>query len=396
MSSSTSTRTTPVWRIVAEREFMTKVRDKTFIGATAFTLLFLIGFFVVGSIIDGNSDDFDVAVVDGQDTALVQQSEALLQADNPDASITVDEVDDVAAAEKLVRDGDADAALVRADDGYELLGDDDIDTSLRAAMTTAVSRNVLEDNAAAQGVDLEALNDGTDVAVRLLDENADESGARSVVAFAFALVFFMTALGFGMSIAQSVTQEKESRVVEILAAAVPIRALLWGKIIGNTVLALGQVVLLVAVGLVGLAVTGRRELLTGISWAALWYVLFFVLGFLALAALWSVAGSLASRQEDLQATTMPGQLILIVPYFISVLASEQIQTIVSMLPIVSTMVMPGRMAQGDVPWWQIAVAIAATLVAAALFVRVGSRLYERTLLRTGGRIKYRDAFKLGA
>ena len=394
--SSTSTRTTPVWRIVAEREFMTKVRDKTFIGATVFTLLFLIGFFVVGSIIDGNSDDFDVAVVGGQDSALVQQAEARLQADNPDASITVEEVDDLAAAEVSVREGDADAALVRGDDGYELLGDDEIDTGLRAALTTAVSRDVLERNAAAQGVDLEALNEGTDIDVRLLDENADESGARSVVAFAFALVFFMTALGFGMSIAQSVTQEKESRVVEILAAAVPIRSLLWGKIIGNTVLALGQVVLLVAVGLVGLAVTGRRELLTGISWAALWYVLFFVLGFLALAALWSVAGSLASRQEDLQATTMPGQLILIVPYFISVLASEQIQTIVSMLPIVSTMVMPGRMAQGDVPWWQIAVAIAATLVAAAVFVRVGSRLYERTLLRTGGRIKYRDAFKLGA
>ena len=394
--SSTSTRTTPVWRIVAEREFMTKVRDKTFIGATVFTLLFLIGFFVVGSIIDGNSDDFDVAVVGGQDSALVQQAETLLQADNPDASITVEEVDDLPAAEVSVREGDADAALVRGDDGYELLGDDEIDTGLRAALTTAVSRDVLERNAAAQGVDLEALNEGTDIGVRLLDENADESGARSVVAFAFALVFFMTALGFGMSIAQSVTQEKESRVVEILAAAVPIRSLLWGKIIGNTVLALGQVVLLVAVGLVGLAVTGRRELLTGISWAALWYVLFFVLGFLALAALWSVAGSLASRQEDLQATTMPGQLILIVPYFISVLASEQIQTIVSMLPIVSTMVMPGRMAQGDVPWWQIAVAIAATLVAAAVFVRVGSRLYERTLLRTGGRIKYRDAFKLGA
>ena len=394
--SSTSTRTTPVWRIVAEREFMTKVRDKTFIGATVFTLLFLIGFFVVGSIIDGNSDDFDVAVVGGQDSALVQQAETLLQADNPDASITVEEVDDLAAAEVSVREGDADAALVRGDDGYELLGDDEIDTGLRAALTTAVSRDVLERNAAAQGVDLEALNEGTDIGVRLLDENADESGARSVVAFAFALVFFMTALGFGMSIAQSVTQEKESRVVEILAAAVPIRSLLWGKIIGNTVLALGQVVLHVAVGLVGLAITGRRELLTGISWAALWYVLFFVLGFLALAALWSVAGSLASRQEDLQATTMPGQLILIVPYFISVLASEQIQTIVSMLPIVSTMVMPGRMAQGDVPWWQIAVAIAATLVAAAVCVRVGSRLYERTLLRTGGRIKYRDAFKLGA
>jgi ABC-2 type transport system permease protein len=60
------------------------------------------------------------------------------------------------------------------------------------------------------------------------------------------------------------------------------------------------------------------------------------------------------------------------------------------------MIMPGRMAQGDVPWWQVAVAIGATLAAAVVFVRVGSRLYERTLLRTGGRIRYRDAFKLGA
>jgi ABC-2 type transport system permease protein len=393
---SSSTRSTPVWRIVAEREFTTKIRDKTFIGATIFTLLFLVGFFVIGSFVEGRSDDFDVAVVGSADTALVEQAETLLQADSPDGSITVEEVDDADAAEALVRAGDVDAALVSGEDGYELVGDDDVDTGLRVALTTAVAQDVLEENAAAQDVDLEALNEGTTLGVRLLDENADQSGARGVVAFAFALVFFMTALGFGMSIAQSVTQEKESRVVEILAAAVPIRALLWGKIIGNTLLALGQVVLIVLVGLVGLAVTGRRELLSGITWAALWYVAFFVLGFLALAALWSVAGSLASRQEDLQSTTMPGQLILIIPYFVSIMASEKVQTVVSMLPIVSTMIMPGRMAQGDVPWWQVAVAILATLAAAVVFVRVGSRLYERTLLRTGGRIRYRDAFRLSA
>ncbi|RYU09513.1 ABC transporter permease [Nocardioides iriomotensis] len=393
---SSSTRSTPVWRIVAEREFTTKIRDKTFIGATIFTLLFLVGFFVIGSFVEGRSDDFDVAVVGSADTALVEQAETVLQADSPDGSITVEEVDDADAAEALVRAGDVDAAVVSGEDGYELVGDDDVDTGLRVALTTAVAQDVLEENAAAQDVDLEALNEGTTLAVRLLDENADQSGARGVVAFAFALVFFMTALGFGMSIAQSVTQEKESRVVEILAAAVPIRALLWGKIIGNTLLALGQVVLIVLVGLVGLAVTGRRELLSGITWAALWYVAFFVLGFLALAALWSVAGSLASRQEDLQSTTMPGQLILIIPYFVSVMASDKVQTVVSMLPIVSTMIMPGRMAQGDVPWWQVAVAILATLAAAVVFVRVGSRLYERTLLRTGGRIRYRDAFRLSA
>ncbi len=53
------------------------------------------------------------------------------------------------------------------------------------------------------------------------------------------------------------------------------------------------------------------------------------------------------------------------------------QTVVSMLPIVSTMLMPSRLAEGDVPVWQLVVAIATTVVAAVLLVRAGARVYER-------------------
>jgi ABC-2 type transport system permease protein len=258
-------------------------------------------------------------------------------------------------------------------------------------LSAAVGESVLQQNAAEADVDLEALRAGTATDVRLLDPNAEQSDARSGVAFAFVITFFITALSFGMVIAQSVVQEKESRVVEILAAAVPIRSLLWGKIAGNTVLALGQVLLIGAVGVVGLVATGQRDLLAGVGWSMIAYVGFFVLGFLTLACLWSVAGAIAGRQEDLQSTTLPGQLILMVPYFIAVLGGDQVRTVFSMLPIVSTMIMPGRLAEGTVPWWQLAVAVAATLVAAVVFVRVGTRLYERTLLRTGGKLTYRQA-----
>ncbi len=392
-----STTRNPIWRIVAEREIGTRLRDKTFLGATAMSVLFVVGFFVITSIVGSGSDEFDVTVVTPDEERIARSAEPVLRASGtPDAEITVRRVDSTSAAEAEVRDGDADVALLAAGDGFALVGDDDVDPALGAALTTAVAEDVLQANADAQGVDLDALAQGSEVEQRLLDPNAVDSDARSGVAFAFALVFFMTALGFGMTIAQSVAREKESRVVEILAAAVPIRALLWGKIIGNTLLALGQVLLMVVVGLVGLAVTGRRELLSGIGWAVVAYIAFFVLGFLALAALWSVAGALASRQEDLQSTTLPGQMILLIPYFVSVLASEKVQTVVSMLPIASTMVMPGRMAKGDVPWWQVGVGIALTVLAAVVFVRIGSRLYERTLLRTGGKIGYREAFRLTA
>jgi ABC-2 type transport system permease protein len=389
--------TTPLWRIVAEREISTRLRDRTFLVATAFTLLLLVGVFVVTALVGGRSRSYDVAVTTPAGAAAVTSAQAALRATgSKDDDIAARTVGGRVEAERLVRDEDVDAALLSRGDGFEVVGDDEVDPELEEALTAGVGRDVLTRNAAAQGVDLTALQAGTTAEVRLLDPGPEDAGARSAVAFAFAIIFLFTALGFGMTIAQSVVQEKESRIVEILAAAVPIRALLWGKVIGNTVLALMQILLITGVAIVGLAVTGRGELLAGLGPAVAWYVALFVLGFVSLASLWSVAGSLASRQQDLQSTTVPGQLILFVPYFVSVFGNDQVKTVFSMLPIVSTMTMPGRIAEGDVPGWQIAVAIATTVAAAALFVRVGERLYERTLLHTSSRIGYREALRADA
>jgi ABC-2 type transport system permease protein len=391
MSSST---TTPVWRVVAEREIATKLRDKTFLGATAFTLVLLIATFVISSIVGGRAERYDVAVTGASGSAAVTAAQQSLRAGtSDDAVIKARTADDAGAAEQLVREGEVDAALVPADDGFDIIGDDEVDADLQTALSAGVAGSVLSGNADRQGVDLQRLQSGTAAPVRLLDPGPEDQGARSAVAFAFALIFLFTALGFGMTIAQSVVREKESRIVEILAAAIPIRAMLWGKVLGNTVLALGQIVLIAVVGMVGLAVTGKGDLLSGLGPAVAWYVALFVLGFVSLASLWSVAGSIAGRQEDLQSTTMPGQIILFLPYFVSTLGSDQVKTVFSMLPIVSTMTMPGRIAEGDVPGWQIAVAIATTVAAAVLFIRIGERCYEQTLLHTSGRLTYREALR---
>ncbi len=211
-----------------------------------------------------------------------------------------------------------------------------------------------------------------------------------------ALVFYMTALGFGMMIAQSVVQEKESRVVEILAAAVPIRSLLWGKVLGNTVLALSQIVVIAGASVIGLVATDQLDILQVVAPVAGWFVVFFVLGFVALAGLWAVAGSLATRQEDLGSTTLPGQMILMIPFFFAVFAGSSAKTIASFVPIASSMAMPGRMLTEKVPLWQPLLAIVFLLAGTVLIVRLGARLYERTLLQTGRRLGYREALSLEA
>lgn len=388
-----STAPTSLWRVVAQREISTQVRSRSFIVSGLVLLLGLVATIVISDALSGREETYDVAYVDQTGATAVESGSEIAGTIDSDTTLEGQEYDDVEAAEDAVRDGDVDAALLPTSDGsgYEVVGDTEVDATVSEVLRAAVSTQVTQANAAEQDVDLEALAAGTAVTERTLDPDAENAGLREAASFVFVLLFYVLALGFGMQIAASVTQEKESRVVEILAASVPIRALLWGKVVGASVLAVGQTVVLAAVGALTLAVTGGGEGLTVLGPAIAWYVVFFVLGFVALACLWSVAGSLASRQQDLSSTTAPLQLILFAPYILAVTAGEQVQTVVSMLPIVSTMMMPSRLAQGDVPLWQLGVAIATTLAAAVLLIGVATRIYERTLLQTGRRITFKEA-----
>src|SRR5699024_53118 len=113
------------------------------------------------------------------------------------------------------------------------------------------------------------------------------------------------AMTFGQTIAQSVVEEKQSRIVEIMLATVPARAILAGKVIGNSVLAFGQIVLIAGVVLLGGALTGSQLLLDGLGMPIVWFVVLFTVGFIMLAALYAAAAALVSRAEDLGSATSP-------------------------------------------------------------------------------------------
>ncbi|MET9310329.1 ABC transporter permease [Kribbella sp. NPDC003505] len=378
------------WVLIAEREITTKLRDKTFIGSTLVMLLIVIAAVLIPAVLAGKGGPDKIAVIDDSGVTVVQQASTTAGGDGFEAI----RVTDRPAAEKAVIDGDVKAALLPGTDGYVVLGKDRVDSTLEGALREAAAAVGTEANAAKAGLSPAELHAGTKVSLELLTPGPLPDVVSDFVNIGLALVFYMTALGFGMMIAQSVVQEKESRVVEILAAAVPIRSLLWGKVLGNTVLALSQIVLIAGVSLIGLLATDQADILEVVAPVAGWFVVFFVLGFVALAGLWAVAGSLATRQEDLGSTTLPGQMILMIPFFFSVFAGSSAKTVASFVPIASSMSMPGRMLTEDVPLWQPLVAIALLLATTVLIVRMGARLYERTLLQTGRRLGYREALTL--
>jgi ABC-2 type transport system permease protein len=380
------------WQLVAQREISTKLRDKTFIGSTAFMLIVVLAAVIIPALIAGNDKADKIAVLDDAGAQVVQRADAIKGGESYEITRTAS----AASAEQLVKDGDVKAALLPGDGGFVVVGKQKVDQDLQSNLREATVNLGMEQNAARAGLTPEQLRANTQLQERLLSPGPLPEIVSDFVNIGLALAFYMTALGFGMMIAQSVVQEKESRVVEILAAAVPIRALLWGKVIGNTVLALSQIVVIAAASLLGLLATDQADILEVIAPVAGWFVIFFVLGFVALAGLWAVAGSLATRQEDLGSTTLPGQMILMIPFFFSVFAGASAKTVASFIPIASSMAMPGRMLTEHVPVWQPLLAILILLVTTVLIIRLGARLYERTLLKTGRKLGYREAISIKA
>jgi ABC-2 type transport system permease protein len=419
-------------RLVAGREISSKLRDKAFIVSTVLVLVLVLVSITVPLILNRNSDrpERELAVVGAPalgvaETARATGQEAIRADDRrsdelegssvtepgpavrtgetvaPTVRLTIRPVPDVAAAEALVRDGTVDAALVTGDDGrLSLIGDSEVDDDLGELVTVAAQTAALTaglDRAGIQAAEQQQLLNPTPPQQRLLDPDPPNGELAFLLAFAFAGLFFVTAFGFGMQIATSVVEEKQSRVIELLVAAVPVRALLAGKVVGNTLMALAQVVLLLAVGLGATAAAGQSAAVTLLLHSGGWFLLFFVLGFAMLACLWAAAGALCARQEDLQSTTAPMQLVIFGPFFAAMYVTEPGRwlTLLSYVPFTAPLSMPRRILLGDVQWWEPVLAAGGIVVTGAVLVLIATRIYENSLLRTGTKTSYGDAWRSG-
>lgn len=382
------------WAIVARREITAKLTDKAFLTGTLVTLLLIVGLTGVSIFMGSRGTRVTIAVTGDQAAAVVAAADLAARQANDDSAFTALRVADDDEARQQVLDGQADAMLVRGAAGFTLWFEREPDPVVQSMIASAVDAQVLQLLAGRAGMTPAELAEATTVEVALLDGDSDRAMLAKYAGFIFAALFFMSALTFGMQIASSVVEEKASRIVEIISAVIPIRQLLAGKILGNTVLGFGQMALFAIVGLVGISFTSYKALLPALTSAVVWYLAYFVAGFLALACIWAVAGSLASRMEDLSATTTPLTLGLTLVYMAGLFSSGTLQAALSYLPVLSSVLMPQRLVAGTAQWYDLVLGLLLNLAFACVTVMAGERIYRRALLQTSGAISYRDALKL--
>lgn len=381
----------PAWLLVTRREIVSRITDKGFLLGTVFMVVLIAGFIGFQAWQDGRTDDVTLAATPDSVAMATAVKEGAPDVDD-NVRVTILEVDDQDAAEAALGEDEADAWLHPTADGWELTSESSEQGSLTDVTRAVVQQTVLADNASQAGTTVETLQAGSAVTTDFLRGDAEKAGVAEVVGFVFVFLFYFAALVFGMQLASSVIEEKQSRIVEIIAAAIPLRHLLAGKVLGNTALALIQLLVYLAVGLVGLSFTSYASYVPALSGPAAWFVAFFLAGFVALACLWAVAGSLASRTEDLQTTSTPLTMLMLVMFFGGLSLDGRAQVIASYVPPVSAVVMPKRILAGGVEWWEPLLALGLLGLFAAITVWIGERLYRRALLQTGGRVSLKQAW----
>jgi len=382
-----------VWRVVARREFVERGRDRGFIISTAITLLVLVGVIVLTSVL-GRGTRFDLAVVGEASTAMGDEIVTAAAA----LGIEVDllEPADVAAAERAVDDGDADAALLN---GERILVRSNPPEQLVAVIQAVALRERSREalvRTGLSGSEVDAALAQPPLPVESLEPLDARRRENAVVAFVGVLALYGQLFAYGYWVAAGVAEEKASRVVEVLLATIRPSQLLRGKILGIGMLGLAQLLLIGVVGLGTARLVGSLAFPSGAIGTVGVVLGWFVLGFFFYAGLFAVAGSIVTRQEDLQTTMTPLTIVIVASFFVGINAVQDpgstLATVASVIPPSAPLVMPSRIVLGEASAWSILLSASASIAATVALVPVATKIYSRAVLRSG-RIRLRQVLR---
>jgi ABC-2 type transport system permease protein len=384
--------------LLAKRDFTQRLKSRAFV----FSTLLVIGLaLAVGPIIglaQGGDKPSVIALVGQQPTGSEQSIEQ--QAEILNTNIELKKFNDLAAAETALTNGDV-AVVVNGTS--ELVYDKEPSLQLSAIVTNGIATAQRVINAADLGLSdaqLGSLLAPVNLSERTLETtDLSRDNAKQAAAFVALMLLYLSILMFGQFVMMGVMEEKQTRVVEVVLSRVKPTDVLIGKVLGIGLLGLVQIValggaLLFTVSTADLADFDFSGL--GIKVFGL-LIMWYLLGYAFYSFMYGSLGATISRQEDVQGVALLPVLLILPGFFfgqIALLEPDLLLTrITSLIPVWSPMVMAVRSTAGDVPMWEVLLAIVLILVTTVLLVILGGRIYRGAILQSGKKTRLRTAWK---
>ena len=429
-----------IW-IIIQREFMTRVKKKSFILLTIlmpFIFAALIMVPLMLATIQGDEQK-TVMVVDktGRYVGSLKSTANYAfvpTADNKDEFYTEDS--EVEAVVQITAD------LAKNPKAVTIYSPREVKAELLSYVETCLGEQVRREKLSAYNIpELETIiaDIQTDFHVATVKRNAegDETSSNTYIAmtagFIFTFLIYMFLMSYGGMVMQSVMEEKTNRIVELMVSSVKPFQLMMGKIIGVALVGFVQlaiwgvmlsIILVVCGSVFGLstapaapAVAGAdaqmaamaqqagggeaaeiMSALMGLPYAELgiMFVLYFVGGYLLYASFFAAVGASINAQEDSSQFIMPVVLIMVFGLYAAMYSVENtngpLAFWASIFPLTSPIVMMVRIPFG-VPWWEEVLSLGLLFATSMAFVWISARIYRVGILMYGKKPSLREMLK---
>ncbi len=433
--------------LIIQREYLSRVKKKSFIVMTFLTPILVLGIYgLIGYLsYKGISDSANTVAVVNQNKMLTTPLASNKNVQYQYVSGTFEQV------KKTFKTANYDYILylpnfdLAKPEGIQLLGTKQAGLSLNNRVETDIENLIKNEKLKQSGISQADLDqykttvsiDNKKIAETGKEENAS-AGASTIIAFIAGILMFMFIMLYGIQVMRGVIEEKTSRIIEVMISSVKPFQLMMGKIIGIALVGLTQFILWIvltftistvavsffadkasltktvtssqnsSINQTNLATSSSidkspigdiQKSLAGLDLTKIVtvFLFFFIGGYLFYSALYAAIGSAVDNETETQQFMMPVMLPLLLGYALSlsVVTNDPYGPTafwLSMVPFTSPIAMVVRLPYG-VPTWELILSMSILIVGFIGTVWVASRIYRVGILMYGKKTTFKEMFK---
>lgn len=417
-------------RIIIEREYLNKIRNKSFIIMTFVSPLIVVAFaLIIGFLTDVNSKS------NAKDILILDESGLFSNTFSDTETIHYEYLKDKtlqeARAEVLETSKYGLLYIPKEETAQKAFySEESPSLSLVNELTGALEKTLFQYNLTQKGID-KAEIDSARPKITLQMENFTgektsefDNVMKIAIGGVAGYLIFMFIIIYGNMIMRSVIEEKTNRIVEIIISSVKPFQLMLGKIIGTSLAGLTQFAIWLVIGGVlfalapslfqvdtptatqAMAATESHSEISNII-AALYhfpfletsgvFLLFFVGGYLLYSSLYAMVGAMVDNETDTQQFMMPILIPLMLAFYVGMFSVIEephgtISVVFSYIPLTSPVVMLMRIPFG-VAWWEVLISLLLLYITFFLVIKIASKIYRIGILMYGKKPTYKEVWK---
>ena len=417
-------------KIIIEREYLNKIRNKSFIIMTFVSPLIVVAFaLIIGFLTDVNSKS------NAKDILILDESGLFSNTFSDTETIHYEYLKDKtlqeARAEVLETSKYGLLYIPKEETAQKAFySEESPSLSLVNELTGALEKTLFQYNLTQKGIDKAEIDSArTKITLQMENFTGEKTSEfdnvmKIAIGGVAGYLIFMFIIIYGNMIMRSVIEEKTNRIVEIIISSVKPFQLMLGKIIGTSLAGITQFAIWLVIGGVlfalapslfqvdtptatqAMAATESYSEISNII-AALYhfpfletsgvFLLFFVGGYLLYSSLYAMVGAMVDNETDTQQFLMPILIPLMLAFYVGMFSVIEephgtISVVFSYIPLTSPVVMLMRIPFG-VAWWEVLISLLLLYITFFLVIKIASKIYRIGILMYGKKPTYKEVWK---